>query len=89
MEILDVVRSIGELANDGEPDSDSDKGGSWSRLTFEGVLSGRWAKQSGGKAVRVLEADESLCRLLLLLEVILRLSCSFLGFTRAGRPCLS
>ena len=89
MEIVEMVRSIGELVDDGEPDSDSGKEGSWSRFTFEGVLSGRWAKHSGGKAVRVLEADESLCLLLLGPEVMLRLSCSFLGFTRAGRPCLS
>ena len=40
-ETLEVVRSIDELAEDGEPDSDSGKEGSCSKLAFDEVLSGR------------------------------------------------
>ena len=92
-DVFVVVRSSGELDVDGEFGSDSGRLGSWSRLEVEGL--GCKACDccckvlSVVKAVRLLEAEESRC-LLLLLEMTLLLSESlFLGLIRAGRPCLS
>ena len=88
-EAFGLTRSLGELADEGEPASDSGRDGSCSTLIFEEVLSDRCRGRSSGKAVRLLEVDESLCLLLVLLDTILRVSESFLDLTRAGRPCLS
>lgn len=41
VETLEFTRCIDELAEDGEPDLDSGREGSWSRFAFEEVLAGR------------------------------------------------
>ena len=83
--MLELVRIMGEVIEDGESGPDSGKSGNWSRFM------GCWAlsvEQSEGAGVRLLDVDESLCLRLLPLDVTLRLSFSFLRM-RAGRPWLS
>ena len=91
---VEIDRDKGELAVDGELDSDSGNLGSWSRFGAWVPLFDTGSELSTGNVVRLLEDDESLClrELAVMPEILLRvsesLSLSFedRGLTRASLP---